>query len=416
MFPRNIRSFMACMVLHVSLMIAFLAFIGCGYCLAQTPYKSSYPDSNPDQDKYRLKEYADEVSDENKKDAADFVDRAESPNKENDKWGLGGYPIIGYSPDTSLVLGGGAVIYFNPDTENPYQRLDEYGINASYSFDNQASISLDAKNYFSGNKYLLDGSVEFMNYPTDFYGTGPDTPDSAKETYTQAGTPVTLSVLYMIREGLYIGPEYDFFYSDITDVEPGSTLDSNEVLGSGITHSSGLGVMAVYDTTNRKLYKKDGYHITLKSRIYSPLIGSSTCFGSTEIDIRRYFTLRNNIILAMQLVMESAYGDVPFFYMPSLGGNSILRGYPGDRYIANNCIAAQTEVRFPIFWRFGGVVFIGAGEVEEKINDFGTSTRVAGGVGLRFALNKKQTINLRLDLTCNSEGEFEKYMKLREAF
>lgn len=59
---------------------------------------------------------------------------------------------------------------------------------------------------------------------------------------------------------------------------------------------------------------------------------------------------------------------------------------------------------------------MGASEVEDRLADLGTAVRMAGGLGLRFALDRRETINLRLDVSCNSDGQFEKYLKLREAF
>ena len=75
-----------------------------------------------------------------------------------------------------------------------------------------------------------------------------------------------------------------------------------------------------------------------------------------------------------------------------------------------------TSIVASLAWRFGGVAFVGASEVENRLADLGSTVRMAGGLGLRFALNKRQTINIRLDITCKSRGEFEKYLKLREAF
>jgi hypothetical protein len=93
-----------------------------------------------------------------------------------------------------------------------------------------------------------------------------------------------------------------------------------------------------------------------------------------------------------------------------------MRGYSSERYLARHGLAGQAELRYPLIWRFGGVAFVGASEVEDRLADLGTTVRMAGGFGLRFAINKGQTINMRLDVSCNSDGQFEKYLKLREAF
>jgi hypothetical protein len=335
---------------------------------------------------------------------------------EDDVWGVGAHPIIGYGPESSWVLGGGAAFYYNSRPKDPNQRLDDYQLNLTYSLKNQASVSINGTKYLRGNKQFLEGSAEFTNTPSSFYGIGPDTPDFAEEEYTRTGLAMTLGFQAMVLPGFYLGPEYDFFYSDINGVEAGSLLANQRISGSGTTHESGIGLLATYDTTNRMLYKLDGMRIELRSSVYHSALGSSNTFGMTSLGVRRYFSLPWRLVLALHTAVRSSYGDVPFFYMQTLGGNKLLRGYSSERHIANHFIGGQAELRFPIFWRFGGVVFAGAAEVEEQWENFGKTPRAAGGLGFRIALNKKQTINLRFDLAYNSDGELKKYIKLGEAF
>lgn len=339
----------------------------------------------------------------------------EKDHPDRDVWGVGVHPIIGYAPDTSWVLGGGGALYFNPRPNDPDQRLDEYGLNVTYSLKRQGSVSFNATKYLSGNNHFLSASLELTNTPSSFYGIGPNQPESAEEHYTQNGIALTVGFQSRVLPGLYIGPQYDFFYSNLTDVE-GPLLASGEIPGSGKTHESGLALVATYDTTNAKLYKLHGTRVSLSAGLYHSALGSSNTFGTTKLDVRHYIALGGSLVLALQASAKGAYGDVPFFYLPTLGGNKLLRGYSSDQYRGNYFLGGQAELRFPLFWRIGGVVFLGVAEVERKVADFGKFVRAAGGLGLRVALNKKQTINLRFDFAFNADGDIKKYIKLREAF
>lgn len=335
------------------------------------------------------------------------------PNR--DIWGVGVHPIIGYAPETSWVLGGGGALYFNPRPDDPNQRLDEYGLNVTYSLKRQGSVSFDATKYLRGNSHILSASLEFTNTPSSFYGIGPNQPESAEEHFTQNGIALTVGFRSKVSPDLYIGPQYDFFYSNLTNVQ-GPLLARGEIPGSGETHPSGLALVATYDTTNPELYKLHGTRISLSTGLYHSALGSSNTFGTTKLDVRHYVALGGRFVLALQASAKGAHGDVPFFYLPALGGNTLLRGYSSDQYLGNYFLGGQAELRFPLFWRFGGVAFVGVAEVERKIADFGKLVRAAGGLGLRVALNKKQTINLRFDFAFNSEGDNKRYIKLREAF
>ena len=78
-------------------------------------------------------------------------------------------------------------------------------------------------------------------------------------------------------------------------------------------------------------------------------------------------------------------------------------------------MAVQAEWRFPLVGRLGGVVFASAGTAFSRVDTLGTDDlRADGGVGLRFALNRPQRVNLRVDLAYGSEFQF--YVDVLEAF
>jgi Omp85 superfamily domain len=120
--------------------------------------------------------------------------------------------------------------------------------------------------------------------------------------------------------------------------------------------------------------------------------------------------------LAFNGVISLAAGDVPFHQMPVIGGTKKMRGYFEGTYRDENLLMLQSEYRFPLFWRLGGVVFGGLGEVSDKPNkwSFG-NVRYNFGAGARFVLDKAQRINMRLDygIGYKSTGF---YLTIGEAF
>lgn len=94
-----------------------------------------------------------------------------------------------------------------------------------------------------------------------------------------------------------------------------------------------------------------------------------------------------------------------------------MRGFVQDKYRDKHYAAFQTEYRFPMFWRIGGAVFGSVGDVSSKISNFNLSDlKKAGGIGLRVNIEKKQHINLRIDIAHNSDKETNLYINLLEAF
>ena len=94
-----------------------------------------------------------------------------------------------------------------------------------------------------------------------------------------------------------------------------------------------------------------------------------------------------------------------------------MRGYYLGRYRDKNMITFQTEYRFPVGWRFGGVCFLGFGDVANKIADFSPAEfKYSFGLGLRFMFDKQEKINARLDFGYTKDGDLGVYAMVVEAF
>jgi len=68
------------------------------------------------------------------------------------------------------------------------------------------------------------------------------------------------------------------------------------------------------------------------------------------------------IVFASRLVGQIIFPDnVPIQLQLPIGGNNTLRGLPQDRYLSASTLIINNEIRFPIWWRFGGIVGLDVG-------------------------------------------------------
>ena len=90
-----------------------------------------------------------------------------------------------------------------------------------------------------------------------------------------------------------------------------------------------------------------------------------TCGGGVNHRLGLYdcVMLKENHIIAFNSVLFMNYGGVPFLDMSRVGGDDILRGYASNRFRDHHFSGVQLEYRFPVWWRFGMVVFAGLGDV-----------------------------------------------------
>jgi outer membrane protein assembly factor BamA len=330
------------------------------------------------------------------------ADDEPNPEKREPSWGIGAHPIIGYDNKSSLTLGGGAVIYFEPKDGN--RSCDELEIHSTYNLAKQYDLMASYDKYFTDNIFSINVESGYQNYPDDYDG----------KKYGAVFLPFSIGGRYRLHKYLYIGPVYSYQYSHVRFTDP-IPLDDSTFYGKGKMLASGCGGQIILNTVPKdQIYRREGCIITLKDVYFSPAIGSDAAFNSISLDYRQYFPVFSDSVFAVQISAKALSGEIPFHFLHSLEGDKILRG--GCDETGKLFGAAQAEFRFPLFWRIAAATFIGAGEVENKIHDFTGPVCVAGGAGLRITLNREKTINLRFDFAYNNRRDASIYIKIREAF
>jgi hemolysin activation/secretion protein len=92
---------------------------------------------------------------------------------------------------------------------------------------------------------------------------------------------------------------------------------------------------------------------------------------------------------------------VPFFLLPTLGGNDTLRGFRAYRFRGQHSILAQAEYRWEIWSAFDAALFYDAGKVTLRREDLNfKSLEQDYGFGFRF--NTDNGIVVRIDAAFGS--------------
>jgi len=105
-----------------------------------------------------------------------------------------------------------------------------------------------------------------------------------------------------------------------------------------------------------------------------------------------------------EVFSDTSSGDVvPFYLLPSLGGQNTLRGYYDYRFHDRNMQSFNAESRWALFAHVDAAVFVDAGKVAPRAGDLDfTHLKKSYGVGLRVH-NAASTL-ARLDVGHGAEG------------
>jgi hypothetical protein len=130
-------------------------------------------------------------------------------------------------------------------------------------------------------------------------------------------------------------------------------------------------------------------------------------FNQYEIDLQQYLPLAGGtrvIALRARSVLSDADDgqQVPFYLMPTLGGNKELRGFDYARFTDLNSILFQLEYRAEVWMAMDLALFIDAGRVAADRGDLLDHLEVNYGFGLR--LKTADSTFLRADFAFGGES------------
>jgi hypothetical protein len=322
-------------------------------------------------------------------------------------------PVVFYTPETRWAGGVAAIHTFRPA---PGVRPTITAFSGLYTQNAQVSVELQTNGYLRGDAYSVSGGLGHTRFPEKFYGIGNATTAEDGELFTARGTRGDLTVRRRIAPGVYAGGRYEQRRSEILEREADGLLAGGTITGAEGGFVAGAGVSLPRDTRDDVLFPTAGsLHTAAVLRTGGPL-GGDHRFTRYTLDLRRYFPVGGQV-LGVQAYARTMTGDVPFDMLPRLGGQNLMRGTLGTRYRDRTMVAAQAEYRMHLWRRLGGVVFAGAGQVAERPGDVAfADLHPSVGYGLRFRLNPRDRLNLRLDFGYGRGGAGGMYITASEAF
>lgn len=332
------------------------------------------------------------------------------------------FPAMIYSPETTFAFGGAGNFYFKLSHDSTVRTSYLQGLGL-YTLRGQAVLGTEGAIYFPREKYILKLHASASYFPDRFWGLGNDSKDENLERYTIGQYYLYPQLLRKIYKSFFAGITYEVqsvFSFDYGEGKPAGTslFDVQNVNGRHGSFISGLGFIAQWDGRNNAFSPSKGFYFSYTVTDFNPSLGSNYTYTYHFLDFRRYYTVgRRENVIAFQVIGNFNDGTVPIRSMANIGSSSMMRGYYEGRYADKNLFGLQSEFRFHITGRFGMVAFAAMGRVGNTVAGAFSleGLKPSVGTGLRYAIDKKEKLNLRLDFGVgkNSTGF---YFNLIEAF
>lgn len=332
-------------------------------------------------------------------------------------------PAAAYSQETGLEFGGISIVSFYSDKADTTTRSSTINGIITFTTKKQSNFVLKPDIWTPGNKYHIAGTLRYKKFPFDFYGIGNKTLESQKDPIEQRLIVLNAEAERKITNGVYAGFNAGFENYEYRDKQPNGIFE-----GAGFnSQSSGkviyVGTSVILDTRNTVNYTTKGNYLRINYSYAPNFFGSDNFTGSLiKADYRNFSSLNKKLVLGFQSTFQGLYGQrLPFYLLPQLGNDQIMRGYYTGRYRDQNLITAHAEFRYRFVKRFAAAAFGGTGTVfrngEFEIADLKPNY----GGGIRYFADPGRGLTLRVDYAVGERrpGEARQtgfYLALAEAF
>lgn len=328
---------------------------------------------------------------------------------------ISAFPVAFYTPETAFGFGGIGIATFWLKNEDRKTRPSSAQLGISYTTKNQFLLYAPFEFYRDNENWRLLGELGFYKYFYNFYGIGIDAKEENEETYEVTFPRVRLSLLREVFPDFLVGLGYEFDAFSNLKIKEGGILATSEVPGKRDGTVSNIGLQASYDTRDNIFFPLKGIYIQGNLFASSKILGSTFSYTKFELDNRFYQKVGKKQVLAANLFMANSSAGTPFYDLYYLGSKR-SRGFNNRRFQDNSELSFALEYRFPIAGRFGGAVFGSTGTVAPDLGAvFSSAYKNAAGAGLRYILNKRDGVRIRVDYGMSNEGG-NFYFTIKEAF
>lgn len=331
-------------------------------------------------------------------------------------------PGVSYNSDVGLYGGVKLNHYDFRGGHEPYRSFRVISLSASTRGLLSAQFNSDMTRTY-GTNIRSDIEAYINRFPQDsYFGIGNNTrlddelweDDFYYFTSFAAGGSLGIRIPvngYVNKKRLDIVPGIGISYEKpYTSSETIMETDFPSGFGGGWYNTLALGLN--WENRDNELIPTRGNTAEIHINGSHPILGSDFTGANITAAFSQFigFKILLDQVLAMRFIYNQALGEAPYWILPSLGGETTLRGLPYKRFRDNASVNLNTELRTWFFHheetgiRLGGQLFMDSGRVLDAIN----TTDLLGGYHMTYGFGGaisvgRQDIFIRVDFGFSEE-------------
>ena len=327
-------------------------------------------------------------------------------------------PVLGYTEETQYQFGAMAIIFFKPEVEGG--KASELDLSFYGTSRKQVTGSISPKFYLLNDRISGNLEIHYEDWVGNYFGrkNNPDIDDYRKfdrqTFYTKALVKTNFGTMQWLRDFKY-GLFLDLNHTNVefNNYHYHGNLDEPENTDGW---RNGIGYHLSMDTRDNTNWARHGYLVQWGHYFYNKGLGNYS-YTHQELDIRGYSEFIWNTSMAVGLLWQRVNGNAPFDRLAGSDGLKRFRGVEKNYFYGDQALFLQVEFRKNLVWRLAGDIFFEGGKTGDYFSDLMRNKwHRSLGFGGRFALNKKENLYARCELSWVDFKHIGMTMYVRDAF
>ncbi|MCH2451124.1 MAG: outer membrane protein assembly factor [Gracilimonas sp.] len=335
-------------------------------------------------------------------------------------------PALAYNSDWGVVGGGILNRYSYKNEIKPFHSYFTVFALASTNGLFASSFFLDKPHAFGSDQRLSFEAYLSRFFQNQYYGIGSYNkidlePEGNPEYYLyESFTSEIELILRRPIAGLNSGSTLDAYgilnanYRTPLGKNTGTLIALDRPTGIDGAHTISFGSGLIWENRDSEFDPSTGSYAKIGFQMANEVIGSGYNYITVEGDLRGYvpFHFVRDITFANRLSFTHTYGSLPYWKLADLGGEETMRGYPENRFLDDNVVFLNTELRTWL-WEFskydiklGGTLFADIGRTfsnRAALDNVFNDLKYTLGFGGNSSLFNENFI-LRGDMGFSDEG------------
>ncbi|QHS58741.1 BamA/TamA family outer membrane protein [Chitinophaga agri] len=342
-------------------------------------------------------------------------------------------PAAAYSQEKGLEVGV-VMLYSFYTSKDPVLRNSTINLIPSITTEKQFKIDLKTDIWTDANNWHFKSNLRYHDFPINFYGLGDTTRKAGATLLDNRRYKVQLEAEKRIGGHFYAGLSLLFQHDTYKAAEDKGVYPEMSLIDKDGGYATFIGATGIYDNRDNQNYTHKGSWMRLNVA-FAPAFLSKRALWKFDGQVRHFIPISARSTVGLNGLFNSLQGStLPFYLLPEMGNDLMMRGYYTGRYRDQNYLAGQVEYRYflepriPVnIWflhmepKFALAAFGGSGAVFNNRDIAMSHFKPTYGLGVRWFYDEGAKLTIRIDYAWGEKRRGEDrqsglYLSLAEAF